>query len=411
MFLCIMLSFFVFPLNFAFLPKNLNTKMMLAVYGIVAFVYDRIQKHSFSFSKTTTISSIWAILFSIWCYYCIVANGTDDTSYAQYWLSFATWLGGAYAVCSLIKSLHGRIDLESLTFYLTLVCVLQCILALLIDNIPSFQHWVDTYVIQGQALLHKINRLYGIGASLDPAGVRFSVILIMMAHQMSSYGTVMGNTGMTLYYFISFAIIVVIGSMISRTTWTGGALGIIYMVFSYMKVRRGAVSSKQNRFWALLVGITVLSVIIITWFYNHNPDFRSSFRFGFEGFFNLVENGTFRTDSTDKLNSTMWIWPKDTRSWTIGTGLFEGWIFGTDIGYCRFVLYCGLIGMVIFSLFFIYIGLSIIPEFENSTVLALLLISLTFIIWIKVSTDIYFIYALMFSTSSLQNKPCASSIT
>ena len=388
--------------------------MILAVFGILAFVYDCMQKHSVNISHPTLISTILAIVFSVWCYYCITANGTDDTMYSRYWLSYATWLGGAYGVCFLIRTINGKIDLEILTFYLSMVCVVQCALALMIDNIPSFQRTVDSIFLQDFTFFHRINRLYGIGAALDTAGVRFSVILVLMAHQMSVYGKVMEQPGMKIYYFAAYAFIVVVGSIIARTTWTGAILGIAYMMLTYLRIRYGAVSLKQNRFWLIMGGVTLVTVLITAWLYNHNPDFRNNLRFGFEGFFKWYETGSFQTDSTDKLNLTMWVWPSDTRSWVIGTGLFGDWIYGTDIGYCRFCLYCGLVGMVIFSIFFIYNGVSFIRLFPGTTYVALLLIALTFIIWLKVSTDIYFIYALLFSTYGLnqgEEIPCESSTT
>lgn len=47
----------------------------------------------------------------------------------------------------------------------------------------------------------------------------------------------------------------------------------------------------------------------------------------------------------------MWVWPEDVKSWIIGTGLFANFVYSTDIGYCRFILYCGLIGFGTFVLF------------------------------------------------------------
>ena len=131
-------------------------------------------------------------------------------------------------------------------------------------------------------------------------------------------------------------------------------------------------------------------------------------RFGFEGFFNWFESGVFRTDSTDKLNRIMWVWPKDQQSWIIGTGLFEDWIYGTDFGYCRFTMYCGLVGLVLFSLFFIYNGLAFYSQFDRFSFLPLFLIALTFIVWLKLATDIFFIYTLLYFieqsyTSSTEN--------
>lgn len=52
--------------------------------------------------------------------------------------------------------------------------------------------------------------------------------------------------------------------------------------------------------------------------------------------------------------------------------------------------------MGMFSAFFIYNGLSVIKKFRNFNFMALMLIALTFIIWIKVATDIFLVNALLF---------------
>lgn len=397
---CIVTSFFIFPVSLFFLPEQVNTKMIIAIGGILAFGIECLRKKELSISKPLLISAFLAIIFSVWCYFSATVNGTDNMTYATYWLSFATWLGGAYGVCWLIRETEGKFNLASLTFYLTLVCVLQCILALVIDNNPSFQRTVDRIFIQGQDFYHHVDRLYGIGASLDVAGVRFSAVLILMAHQMSAYGKVLDNPKLAVFYFVCYAAILIIGSIIARTTWVGAALGLIYMGLSYAGVNRGTLSSRQASFWLILTGVILLTIIITSWLYNSNTGFRNSLRFGFEGFFNWVEHGTFRTDSTDKLSGNMWIWPKDTRTWIIGSGIFGDFAFRTDIGYCRFVLYVGLIGISLFSLFFIFNGLAITRLFPNAYFLAILLIALTFIVWMKVATDIFLIYALLFCTAS-----------
>lgn len=405
----IWLSFFIFPVRLFFLPEQVNTKMIVAIGGIIAFVIDCIRRKSVSISRTVLVSAILAILFSLWCYFSTIINGTNDNSYSQYWLSFATWLGGAYGVCWLIRETEGRLDLDNLTIYLALVGLLQCILAIIIDNNPAFQRTIDGIFIQGQDFYHRIDRLYGIGAALDVGGVRFSALLIMIAHQMSAYGKAMDDPKLTIFYFVSFVVITIIGSIIARTTWAGAALGLAYMGLSYFRMEKGVISSRQTSFWLVLLGVIVITTIISAWLYNTNADFRYNLRFGFEGFFNWVETGTFRTDSTDKLNGKMWIWPSDPFTWAIGTGVFGDFAFGTDIGYCRFTLYCGLIGLTLFSIFFIYNGLVLIRLFPGSVYLSLLLIVLTFVIWLKVATDIFFIYALLLCTASLCDKSSTSS--
>lgn len=184
--------------------------------------------------------------------------------------------------------------------------------------------------------------------------------------------------------------------MISRTTIVGTALGLFYMLISYFSIKRGGyIEKRQIRYYSILIGLFSIAILTSIYLYNTSPIFHENLRFGFENFFNWAETGEFRSGSTDILQ-TMWIWPEDTRTWWIGTGLYGVFVWGTDIGYCLFTLYCGIPGLIIFSVFFIYNHLSLNRKFKNFFFLSLLLIAITFIVWSKVATDIFFIDALLF---------------
>lgn len=411
--LVILTSFYIFPVSFYFLPEAINSKIILAGFGIVALIYDWASKRALSVPKSALYSGLLAFVFSIWCLYCVAANGTDDLIYANYWISFFTWTFGAYAICFLIREMKGIVSMENLTFFLAAVGLAQCILAVWMDSSPALRQLIDRIFVQGQEFYHEIDRLYGIGASLDTAGVRFSVVLVLIAHQLSANEKVINNTALSLFYFSAFIVIVIIGSVIARTTWVGAIMGLAYLLLYYIRLDGGRISRSQIKFWSMFLGLVFISVLICVILYRISPEYRRELRFGFEGFFNWVETGVFRTDSTDKLNRIMWVWPKDTRSWIIGKGLFDNWVFLTDIGYCRFTLYCGLIGMGLFSLFFIYNSVSLIRRFPKMTLLAVTLLAMTFIIWLKVATDIFFIFALLFWLPEENEKEilCTSSTT
>lgn len=387
-------SFYFFPIGFTFLPANINSKMILAVIGALMFIWDSLVKDGLHFSNYTIGATILAVLFSISCYFSAVENYTDDMTYATYFASFFTWLGGAYAVCRLLSLRYGKADLSVIITYLMWVGVAQCVTVLLVDNVPAFKTFVDAFFRVGQDFLERINRKYGLGASLDPAGVRFTIILILLAHQLSTKVIPSGNTKTILWYVFAFSFITVVGNMVSRTTSVGAVAGLAYVLYYLARIDRGTIKSTQLRTIFLIAVFLLITIPSITYLYNTNENFHSDLRFAFEGFFNWRETGTWRTASTDKLNSVMWIWPEDPKTWAIGSGLFGHFEFSTDIGYCRFVLYCGLLGFSIFSLFFIYNAIQTDRKFHEGWLLSLMLLALPFIIWIKVSTDIFQIYAL-----------------
>ena len=69
------------------------------------------------------------------------------------------------------RQVHREVNLRLITSYFLAVCLFQCVIALLIDNIPMVAYIVDNYLTTGYLFVKEGGRLYGIGASLDPAGV------------------------------------------------------------------------------------------------------------------------------------------------------------------------------------------------------------------------------------------------
>ena len=393
--LMLVVSFYLFPIEFTFLPNSINSKMIVAVFGIIAYAFDSVRKGSAEISGSVLMAALIAIIFSVWCLVSITVNNTLRMTYVTYIVSFATWMAGAYGVYAALRLAYETVDLEILVRYLALVGVFQCVSAVLIDNYGGFASFVDRYVVGGD-YYRRGQRLYGIGAALDPAGIRFSVIQVMIAHLFATHPNVRSTRRHQLTLLIAFSVIVIIGSVISRTTLVGSGLGLAYIGLSLVKLRRGGfITLRMLQIYVVflfaMAGVLAFSI----YFYSASQTYHEYLRFGFEAFFNWAETGEFRTSSSDHL-STMWVWPKDTMTWIIGQGTFGVFQNDTDIGYCNFIFYCGIVGLVLFSIFFLYCHWSQIRKFNNFQIAALMLTALTFIVWVKVSTDIFFIDALLF---------------
>lgn len=48
-----------------------------------------------------------------------------------------------------------------------------------VSGIPTFSRYL---CLPGTGIFQEVRRLYGIGAALDPAGVRFSIVLLLIAY-------------------------------------------------------------------------------------------------------------------------------------------------------------------------------------------------------------------------------------
>ncbi|GHE39792.1 hypothetical protein [Sphingobacterium griseoflavum] len=404
LFLTILVSFYYFPIGLSILPSSLNTKNVLALAGIVLLLYSSMRSKRYAISLDLIGAIGLAVFFSMVCLYATDVNHTVDYAYANYYISFAVWLFGAYAVCTAIRLVHGEANFKLITLYLTAVCFGQCVSAILIDRIPSFQILVDTYVSQGQEFFEEVDRLYGIGAALDTAGVRFSLVLVMLSALLVQDAAIRKHAGKVTLLLLAFFTITLIGNMMARTTILGFAMALAYLGIA-TGVWRMVIQQRFFTFFLIFLLILVLGISISVYLYQTDEAFHDNMRFAFEGFFNWVEKGEWRTDSTDKLNREMWVWPTDTKTWIIGSGLFDNFVYSTDIGYCRFILYCGLTGFSVFALFFVYNSYVFAQRNQRYALMFFFFLAITFVIWVKVATDIFVIYALFYCLDGIETNP------
>ena len=230
-------------------------------------------------------------------------------SYADYLFSMFVWIFSAYFVVKMIWNTHGNNNYRTLVSYAAAVSALQCILAIVMDKVPSVKSFVNRFVSQGQDFLEEINRLYAIGVSLDSAGVRFSFVLILIAFLLIEDTVVQKSKRLLAFYLFCFFIITIIGNMIARTTTAGVLISVVPILLS-IGIQRLIISGRRIQLILTFIGITIVFVGVSVFLYNSDPYFYDQLRFAFEGFFNWVETGDWSTSSTDKLQANMWIWPK-----------------------------------------------------------------------------------------------------
>ena len=384
--------------------------MAMAGAGLVLYVIDLAKGRVPQINKDGFVLAVIAVLVSLCGFASVIINNTNDYTYATYFVSMFVWLGGAYTAVKMVKWLHGYVSVELICNYLIGVCVGQCILALMIDFIPMFKTMVDRYVLGFDFVsvdrLDSSGRLYGIGAAVDVAGTRFSAVLIMISCMLQN--TQYCKTTLCRYiYVISFIIIAVIGNMIARTTTVGLFIALIYLIIkSDLHLFQW---NQQNRgIWKTLFLLIMFVVPLLVYLYNNDENIHNSLRFAFEGFFSIAERGHWETNSNNILKN-MLVFPDNLKTWIIGDGYFEnpyhtdpyyvgertgGFYKGTDIGYLRFIFYFGLVGLGMFILMFIKLARTCMSRISSLKALWGLLLMLNMIIWLKVSTDIFVVFAM-----------------
>ena len=412
----IIMSLFFFPVFLTVFPAQ-NTKNLLGAVGLVLLFMTLVYKREFSLPRGILVLMLLAALVSIAALFSTNYNHTQEEAYASYVRTVVIWLSAAYVACMMIYWVHGRIDVPLVINYLVGVCIFQCAMALMIDFIPAVKSFVDSQVIQGQETMTEMGRLYGIGASLDVAGGRFSAVLIAISVlvdlKKEEY-----SMATLLVYLICFILISAIGNMIARTTLIGMGIGIAYLAFRQIQgiilQRNSGGDRKVLSMWVIALGLLIPLAIF---FYNTSEQFYDLTRFGFEGFFNLIENGEWEVASNNRLE-TMVVFPEEFRTWIVGDGYFdnqrsdinylgdateEGFYMGTDIGYLRFIFYFGLIGLVFISMVMIYSAFLCADSFPEYRIIFWLILLCNFVIWLKVSTDLFLVFCLFIDAAIIRD--------
>ena len=399
-------SMFFFPFEFRFLPPGTNTKKLMAAAALLIILWKLLQRRELRMDKNFLYLSILAGLVSFCGIISATFNNTEDYTYATYITSCWVWWGAAYTTSQLIKWVHGRLTWELIINYLVAVCVFQCFIALAMDLNKPLKLAINSVVLQYDLVFKgNVHRLYGIGCALDVAGSRFAAVLIMLVYMMANSG-VPKRWHTYLLYILSFIFITIAGNMIARTTIFGLLIGFVYLGIVTIKQ---ATNIERNylRMWKWFAGLTIVAIPLSIYAYNTNPQLRKNIRFGFEGFFNYFEKGKFNYDSNETLKA-MYVWPDNAKTWIIGDAYFnnpygndpyytsevtEGYYKNTDVGYLRFIYYFGVIGLLMFSFYFIEVGRTCMRRFPEWKMMFLMLLALHFTVWAKVSTDIFLVFA------------------
>ena len=410
----IAVSFYFFPFEFTFLP-GVNTKMTMAGVGLVLYAIDLAKGRAPQINKEGFIVAVLGVMVSLCGVSSVIVNNTNDYTYASYFVSMFVWLSGAYTTIKIVKWLHGYVSVELICNYLIGVCVGQCILALIIDSFPAFKLLVDRFVVGFDFVetdtLTKANRIYGIGAGLDVAGTRFATVLVMISFLLQRLSDSRYKKYMWVY-LVAFLLISVVGNMMARTTTVGIIVALSYWVIS-SGILRLSLYKDSVRVWKYLLISLCVAIPFMVYLYSANEQFHDNIRFAFEGFFSLAEKGQWETNSNNILKN-MIVFPDNVQTWLIGDGYIEnptgrdpyyvgptygGYYKGTDIGYLRFIFYFGIIGLFTFILYFYKVAQVCRRRFRKYATMFWLILAINMIVWLKVSTDIFLVFAIFLCVS------------
>ena len=210
----------------------------------------------------------------------------------------------------------------------------------------------------------------------------------------------------TISYLVSFLIIAYIGNMIGRTTTVGALVSVAYAIWVSLTTKGTSMNVKQ--YWKVLAIVLMLFLPLVVYKYNTDLQVHERIRFAFEGFFSLAETGEWKVHSNEILKN-MYVLPDETKTWMIGDGYFEnpletdpyytgkiwgGFYHGTDVGYLRFIFYFGIFGTLAFVFYMYLVAKVCMERFKEYKVLFLLVLLMNYLVWCKVSSDLFLIFAI-----------------
>jgi len=404
-------SLFFYPFPTTLFPSA-NTKTIFACVGLVIFIVEYARKQSGRFPKDIALLIASSLSISLASYMAMVWNETTDTAYAFYVVSAIVWCLSAYTMVWLLRKIDVQLSFNKLCDYIIIASVIQCMLAWIISRYPASKPFFASFYAGFYGLDEFADgRLYGIGCCFDTGGVRLAISLVLLASRLHA-AIIAQKTKQVLMYAVAFVVIVAIGNMIARTTTAGAMLAIPCFIVCWW-LKAGGIRKSDMRSICLLGAVLIAGIFILSYEYNHSETMRKDLRYAFEGFFSLVEQGEWNVQSNEMLKEHWQVLPETPRTWIIGDGLmgpttddpyyvgptYQGYYKRIDAGYLRFIFYFGLVGLTIFSLFMIYACVCVMQRWREYTLELFLLLLLHFAVWIKVSTDLFFVFAMFLMLS------------
>ena len=350
--ICLLIYFFqLFSLHFIFLPVRIRT--VFAVVGI--FVIYRNKK----FIKIPKIyylkwRFLWILLFFLFIITLVssVINSNFDSFFYRYPISIIMSFSSAYIYLMLIDKCYKKeIDAFFIKKLLVGACLMQCLISLLMFIMPGLKDVLLSVLsmteLGAQSMesnVDNVRRLVSLGGGFFSCGTLLALGALLCATLL-----VRSKKIEAIRHFVVLVMILVIGSMIARTTLVG-----LFIAFAYVILETHS-SIKHKLFIFLLV--LLLSFLVITIYFVYlegDPVFGLAFERGFSLFYDYQQTGEFTGLESYATND---IYPKTIKTWIIGDGLMSdpkdpdtSYYMGVDKGFLRLLFSLGLSGLFFYSL-------------------------------------------------------------
>lgn len=409
-FLHIILFFYVYSVQFVVIPFGIGTRVFMGIFGFFIFLQEILITKKCTFSKYYLRIYFALFLISIFSFFSLLYNGTNQTDFLfKYQVSIVTIIFASYFVTKLVSYKKTNEDDIPLMMKLFInVVVLQIIIALIMFAFLPFRDFLNNIQIASDHELKVIEetlefRLVGFGSKFFGSGVinGFALILIGSIVKLQSASI------NVFKYSITFLFIFVFGMMMARTTLVGALLAFAIIFYP----QKGSINQiKINlKFFLYLIFIPIAIVLFIFYFFpSAKESLELAFNFGFEIFVNYFESDSLESASTNQMKE-MYIWPTSVKTYLIGDGMFAdpmtgGYYMATDIGILRLIYYFGIFGLLSYLIFQFQIAYCASLRNYRYKKMFFVIFLYCIILNYKGFTDLFFLNILFFINNATANK-------
>jgi len=358
--LLILLFFYVYPIEFVFLP--FHTRNMIALLGFF-WIYKYILDKKFVINKWVFYGMIISISIVLLSCLTMIINMTSDWFFVRQVIVNILTFCSVFCIIKTFKSAYRNISFYHIANWFVIVVLIQMFITLFMFMDSSFRDLLTDIQRVDLLIADRLGviidggiRFVGFGSFFFGAGVTngFSLILISLLFKK--------KTGIfsSLFYIFCFIVIMSVGSIMSRTTLVGGAIALVVLLCPPKNIQSlyDIVINKKKLMTTLGSLIAVVMALVILIPEEMRLDFTYSIEYGFEMFVNFVDGYGFMTDSTNELLASF-VFPNRIRTYFIGDGYFAHpyavneirYYMDIDTGYLRLLFYFGLPGLFLFMLF------------------------------------------------------------
>jgi hypothetical protein len=404
----VLLFLYLYSIPLKGLPFGIGTRIVFSICGLLIVVYGlfslRIKFNFISINRFLLSLLSFVLLLVITIYTSCFINSTTDTSLIRISFSYLLTILSVYFFYRIISNLFPKIFFLSLLNMIVICSVIQVSTALLMFVSPDFKELIISMIDPKDFLIEEILlfsnfRLIGLGSNPFVTGFTngFSLILLSFLIKKNQ------NRKLLIFYIVSFLMILVVGSMIARTTLIGGFLSICSLLLSIRlhKINLNKLILKMLMYLGLVLFLVIFIKSLDKGFVSKIND---SFEYGFEAFYNLKSGHGAQTESTNELKE-MYFFPDKLSTYIIGDGYYMNpynslsYYMNTDAGYIRLLYYIGLFGLAF------YLAIQLLPigyvyfnsQEKQLKQFCLLLMIFFLLLMIKGVTDLFFLsYLIMY---------------